>query len=309
MARSFYEILGVTKSVHEADIKRAYRKLALQWHPDRNKSSEATEKFKEINKAYEVLSDPKKREMYDQYGESAFQPGSGFGGGQGPFGGQQSGQTGPFSYTYTTYGGEPFSARGGPASGWEGGDVGGFSDPFEIFEQFFGVGSSFGRRSSGRQRSVYRLTLDFMEAAKGVEKTVDIGGKRQKIKIPSGVDTGSRIRFDDFDIVVHVLADSRFTREEYDLITTTDVSIVQSALGSIVTVPTLDGPLNVKIQPGTQPNSFIRLRGKGISHPQGGGSGDLYIRIKVVIPTKLTIAQKALLEEFQEEGRKKKSWF
>src|SRR3989338_757420 len=115
----FYSVLGVTKSATEADIKRAYRKLALEWHPDRNKSAGASEKFKEINKAYEVLSDPKKKQAYDQFGEAAFAPGGGFAG-QGPFGGgTQTGRYGPFTYTYTTSGGgSPFSAQGGPASGW-----------------------------------------------------------------------------------------------------------------------------------------------------------------------------------------------
>ncbi|MBI2617436.1 DnaJ domain-containing protein [Candidatus Gottesmanbacteria bacterium] len=299
MARDYYEVLGVSKNATESDIKRAYRKLALQWHPDRNKSTEATEKFKEINKAYEILSDTKKREVYNQYGDSAFQPGGGFGAGREPFEGQQTGRYGPFTYTYTTYGGSPFEG---------GGDFGGFSDPFEIFEQFFGVGSPFGR-GRGKQHPIYRLTLDFMEAVKGVEKTVDLGGKRQKIKIPAGVDSGSRIRFDDFDIVVEVQSDSRFKREGYDLITDVETSIVQATVGDIVSVPTIDGPLNVKIQPGTQPHALIRLREKGIPHIHGGGRGDLYVRVKVRIPTKLTSHQKELLNEFEEEGKKKKSWF
>lgn len=297
MAKNYYDILGVPKSSTETEIKRAYRKLALQWHPDKNKSQEANEKFKEINKAYEVLSDAKKREVYNQYGESAFQPGSGFGAGQGPFGGQ-SGQNSPFTYSYSSSGGSPF----------QGADFGGFTDPFEIFEQFFGVGSPFGR-SAGRQRSIYRLTLDFMEAAKGVEKIVEIEGKKKTIKIPGGVDNGSQIRFDDFDIVVDVQKDSRFIREDYDLITTVEVSVTQATLGDVVSIPTLEGPLNMKVQPGTQPNTLIRLGGKGVPHPRGNGRGDLYARIKVTIPTKLNLRQKELLEEFQLESKKKKSWF
>ncbi len=304
----FYEMLGVSKNATEADIKRAYRKQALQWHPDRNKDPSANEKFKEINKAYEVLSDPKKKEVYDQYGESAFKPGAGFGG-EGPFGAQsQSGRYGPFTYTYTSYGGEPFSAKGGPASGWEGVDFGGFSDPFEIFEQFFGGGSPFGRQTR-RQRNIYRLTLDFMEAVKGVEKTVEVEGKRQKIKIPAGVDSGSRIRFGDFDIIVEVQPDSRFHREDYDLVTDIEISFTQAALGDVVAVPTIDGTLNLKIQPGTQSGTFIRLRGKGVPHVHSGGRGDQYVRIKVKVPTKLTGRQRELLQEFEEEIKKKRGWF
>src|SRR3989338_2949481 len=192
MAKDFYEILGVSKNASSEEIKKAYRKQALQWHPDRNKSEGANEKFKGINKAYEILSDSKKKEAYDQYGESAFQSGSGFGA-QG-----STGRYGPFTYTYTTSGG---GDGGSQSSGFEGFDFGGFSDPFEIFEQFFGGGGSpFGRRA--KQHPVYRLTLDFMEAVKGVEKTVSLEGKRQNIKIPAGVDNGTRARFGDYDIVI-----------------------------------------------------------------------------------------------------------
>lgn len=301
MAKDFYDILGVAKGASESELKKAYRKKALEWHPDRNKSAEANDRFKEINKAYEVLSDPKKKEVYDQYGESAFKPGGGYAG-QGPFGGgAQGGQYGPFSYTYTTYGG----GNGGSPDV----DFGGFSDPFEIFEQFFGGGGSPFGRQSRKQRNIYRLTIDFMEAVKGVEKTVEVEGKRQKIKIPAGVDNGSRIRFGDFDIVVDVQPDSRFKREDYDLVTDVQISYPQAVLGDVISVPTIDGPLNLKIQPGTQPGSFVRLRGKGVQHVHSNGRGDQYVRIKVTVPSKITSRQKELLAEFEEEGKKKKGWF
>ncbi len=302
MAKNFYEVLDVSKGASPDEIKKAYRKLALQWHPDRNKSEGANEKFKEINKAYEVLSDPKKKEVYDQYGESAFKPGGGFGEGS-PFGAQgRTGKYGPFTYTYTSYGG------GDGGSPFEGVDSGGFSDPFEIFEQFFGGGSSpFGRRA--KQHPVYRLTLDFMEAVKGVEKTVDIEGKRQKLKIPAGVDDGTRIRFGDYDIVINVQPDTRFKREDYDLVTDVEISFAEAALGEVVSVSTIDGPLKLKIQPGTQPNTLIRLQGKGVPHVRGHGRGDQYIRVKIIIPAKLTGRQKELLEEFEKENYKKKGWF
>src|SRR3989344_4403854 len=121
--RDYYEVLGVSKSASTEELKRAYRKLALEWHPDKNKSANANEKFKEINEAYAVLSDPQKKQTYDQFGHAAFQPGAGGGAaGQGPFGGGFR-QQGPFSY-YSSSGGD-FSAHGGPASGWEG------FDPFD----------------------------------------------------------------------------------------------------------------------------------------------------------------------------------
>lgn len=304
MNKDFYQILGVSKNASLSEIKKAYRRQALKWHPDRNKQSEASEKFKEINKAYEVLSDAQKRKIYDQFGEAAFKPGVGFGR-EGPFGAQtRTGRYGPFTYTYTTYGGSP-------TGGFEGFDFGGFSDPFEIFEQFFGGASPFGRRAA--RRSIYKLTLEFMEAVKGIEKTLEINGKKQKIKIPPGVDDGSRIRFGDFDVVVEVKPSSRFKREGYDLITDIEISFFQAALGDVVSVPTISGPLNLKIQPGTQSGTLIRLRGKGVPYVRGGGKGDQYVRVRVRTPTKLSSRQKELLREFKEESlkkeKKKKGWF
>jgi DnaJ-class molecular chaperone len=297
MAENYYDILGVTKSASADELKKAYRKKALEWHPDRNKSAEAEKKFKEINKAYEVLSDSKKREVYDQYGEQAFSPGSGFGN---QYRGGQTGQYGPFSYTYTNYGGE--------GSPFEGFDFGGFSDPFEIFEQFFGGGSPFGGKKA-KQRNIYRMHIDFLEAVKGVEKEVEIEGKKRKIKIPAGVDEGSRIRFDDFDIVLQVKPDNQFKRENYDVVVDVNINIKQAAMGDVIDVPTIDGPLSLKIQTGTQPDTLIRLRGKGVPYVRGGGRGDQYVRIRIQIPTRLSARQKELLTEFEEEGKKKRGWF
>lgn len=300
MAQDLYSTLGVTKSATEADIKRAYRKLALQWHPDRNKSAGASEKFKEITKAYEILGDSKKREMYDQYGDAAFAPGAGAGG-QGPFGGgAQSGRYGPFSYTYSTSAGSPF-----------GGDFGGFTDPFEIFEQFFGGGgggSPFGGRQQQR-RPIYRLSIDFMDAVKGARKEVQIDGKVQTIKIPAGVDDGTRVRFGDFDVLINVASDRRFHREGDDIVIEKEITFTQATLGDVISVPTIEETVSLKIQPGTQSGTLIRLRGKGVPHVRGNGRGDQYVRVKLKIPDHLTPRQKELLKEFEEEGKKKKGWF
>lgn len=282
----YYDILGVGKSASIDEIKKAYRKLALEWHPDRNKAAGANEKFKEINEAYAVISDSKKRETYDQFGHSAFAPGGGFGG-QGGQGGQ-----GPFTYTYSTGGGgSPFGAD--------------FIDPFEIFEQFFGGG--MGRASSRARREVYEITIDFMEAVKGVTKEVHVpagragdGSVRKTIKIPAGVDTGSRIRFDDFDIQVDVRPSKEFKREGDDLIIDHAITYAQAALGEVIEVLTIDGQLKIRVQPGTQPGTLIRLRGKGVPHVRSGGRGDQYVRMQLKIPTHLTHRQKELLEEFQE---------
>ncbi len=291
--KDYYQLLGVSKSASAEEIKRAYRKMALQYHPDRNKTREAEEKFKEINQAYEVLSDSGKRQQYDQFGAAAFEGGAGgpggpFGGGFGgnPFGGAQ-GRQGPFTYTYTT-GGD--------------GDFGGFSDPFEIFEQFFGGGSPF-----GRQKPTYSITIDFMEAIKGVEKQVNINGSSKKIKIPSGVGSNSRIRFDDFDIIVGVRPHNKFVREGQDIITEEDISMVQAALGDVIDVATVDGSVKLKIPEGTQPGALIRIKGHGVPSVQGRGKGDHYVRIKVTIPKKLKGKQRELLEEFEEESGR--GWF
>lgn len=287
--RDFYDVLGVSKSASADEIKKAYRKLALEWHPDRNKSAGAHEKFKEINEAYAVLSDAKKKQTYDQFGHSAFQPGMGGGAAGGdPFGG--FGRQGPFTYTYSSQGGaSPFGAD--------------FIDPFEIFEQFFGGG--FGRATRA-PRNVYEITIDFMEAAKGASKEIHLpkgeaggGSTRKTIKVPAGVDTGARIRFDDFDILIRVRPDKQFVREGDDLIVEHEISFSEAALGTHVDVPTIDGPLKLRIQPGTQSGTLIRLRGKGVPHIRGGGSGDEYVKISILVPMHLSKRQKELLEELE----------
>ncbi len=290
--RDYYEVLGVSKNATEAELKSAYRKQALQWHPDRNKAKEAEGKFKEVNEAYEVLSNKDKRAAYDQFGHSAFEPGAGFGGAQGPFGGQQQTyRQGPFQYTYTTYGGGE-----GPDLGF---DFGGFSDPFEIFAQFFGGGNPFGGGRTSRKPR-YGISLTFMEAAKGVEKEVSIEGKRRKLKIPAGVDDGSVVNFGDFYVSVEVLPDKTFRREGLDVYSEKEISFTQAALGAIIEVPTIEGNVSLRVLPGTQPGTMIRLRGKGIKSPRGDGVGDEYLRLQVVVPTKLSRHQKEILQKLEE---------
>lgn len=287
----YYSVLGISKTATPDDIKKAYRKLALQYHPDRNKAKEADQKFKDVTKAYEVLSDPQKKQTYDQMGHSSYEQTGG--GQQGPFGGAQGGQYGPFTYSYST---------GGDGAGF---DFGG-SDPFDIFEQFFGGASPFGQRA--QRRPVYSLTIDFMEAVKGVEKKVTIDGKSQTIKIPKGVDSGTRIRFNSYDIVVDVRSSAKFKREGTNVITDEEISFVKAALGTIIKVETVQGVVELKIPSGTQPDTVIRLRGKGIPNLRSSGFGDHYVRIKVVVPKNLTGKQKQLLEEF-ELSKGKKGWF
>jgi len=280
--RDFYDVLGVSKNASADEIKKAYRKQALEWHPDRNKSPEASEKFKEINEAYEVLGNPQKKQTYDQFGHAAFsQGGPGFGG----FGGQTY-QQGPFTYTYTTYGG----GRGSPFEGFD------FSDPFEIFEQFFGGGMPF-RQTQRKPR--YGLSLTFMEAVKGVEKEVSLDGKRRKIKIPAGVDEGSRIEFNDFYITIDVKPDRTFQRDGNDILINEEIPLIMAITGGIIEVPTIDGDLKLRIRPGTQSGTMVRLAGRGVKKLHGYGKGDQYVRLLVKIPDKLTRKQKEILEEFE----------
>lgn len=295
MTKDYYEVLGLSKNASADEIKKAYRNLALQYHPDRNKTKEAEAKFKEVTKAYEVLSDSQKKQTYDQFGHVAFEQGAG--GQQGPFGGfgQQTGRYGPFTYTYTTSGGNPDF------------DFGGFSDPFEIFEQFFG-GSPFGARQSRQKRQVYALSIELMDSVKGVEKQVAIDGKTQKIKIPAGVDDGSRIRFGDFDVVIEVRPDKRFRREGVDIVSEKEISFPQAVLGDTLSIETVHGTVSLRIPSGTQPETIFRLRGKGMPYVRGSGFGDHYARIKVIVPKNVSSKQKELLKEFEQE-HEKKGWF
>lgn len=287
--RDFYEVLGVSKSASAQEVKSAYRKLALEWHPDRNKAANANDKFKEINEAYAVLSDPKKKEQYDQFGHAPFQPGAG----QNPYGGG-FGQQGPFQYYYTSGG-----QGGSPFSGLE--DM---IDPFQIFEQFFGGG--FSPRGRQRAHPTYEIAVDFMDAVRGTTKEVHVprgaageGSIRKTIKIPAGVDNGSRIRFDEFDLVVSVKPDKRFRREGDDIVIEEEIPFSMAALGGVVDVPTIDDTVSIRIQPGTQAGTLIRLRGKGVPHVRGSGRGDQYVKVQLKVPTHLTRRQRELLEELE----------
>lgn len=277
--RDYYDVLGVSKTASAAELKSAYRKLALEWHPDRNKSTDAETKFKEINEAYQVLSDPKKKQTYDQFGHTPFAGGAG----STNWGGQQ----GPFTY-YSTGGGQnPF------------GDFGGFNDPFEIFEQFFGGASPFGRR--GPQKPHYSLRIPFLTAVRGGTEEVSIAGKKHSIKIPAGTDTGTHLRFTDFDITFEVEADKTFHRDGADVYIDHSIPFTLAILGGETTVPTLEGNLKIKIRPGTQPGTIVRLSDKGITRLDSfrkSDQGDFYIRLQIKFPEDLNRRQKQLLEEF-----------
>lgn len=296
--RDYYEVLGVKKGATDKELKSTYRKLALEWHPDKNKTKEAEVKFKEINEAYSVLSDSKKRQAYDQFGHAGVGQGAP---GTGPFGGFGGfeGQQGPFTYTYRWSGGDgPASPFGGQGGQNPFGDI----DPFEIFEQFFGGASPFGTRHT-QHVPHYALSIDFMEAFHGVEKEVVLDGKKKKIKIPAGVDDGQRIRFSDFFITVNVRSHQVFQREGDDLVATIEIPLFTAVSGGEIEVPVPEGLTKIRIKPGTQPGLMLRLSGRGMPRLHGRGRGDYYLRLQVDIPAyrDLTPAQKEALEKLQKK--------
>src|SRR3989338_6526111 len=280
----YYQVLSVSKNATDAEIKSAYRQKARKHHPDVDKSPDAEKKFKEINEAYQVLSDPQKKSAYDQFGHGAFEQGGG------GFGGAGSGHGGnPFGGGFRTY---TWSSSGGQG----GQDFGGFADPFDIFEAFFGGQSPFGRQA---RLPRYVINLDFMEAVLGTQKTIEIEGNRQKIKIPAGVDDGSEIKFSNYIIVCQVSTHSKFKRRGYDIVSEQEISFSKAALGIVEEINTIDGSVKIKIPSGTQPGTQIRLRGKGIKHVSSNQHGDHYVIIRIYVPSKLSREQKKLLEELE----------
>jgi len=300
--KDYYKTLGVSKNASAEEVKKAYRKLARQHHPDVNKKPEAEKRFKEINEANEVLSDPEKRKRYDTVGPEweRFQQG-----GQRP---------GGFQWVYTGQpGADPFN-----------GEAGGFSD---FFRTLFGEGAAdfdtgplFGRPSTRRARSVAgadvesEVEITLAEAYKGTERTVEMRmpdgtTRRLSVKIPAGVRDGQRIRLagqgapggrggpaGDLFLRVRVRPHPVFQRDGDDLRLDLPVALHEALLGAEVTVPTLKGRVSLRIPPETQNGRTIRLAGQGMPR-SGGGHGDLYVTVKVVLPTKLTEKERELVNE------------
>ncbi|MHC4562587.1 MAG: DnaJ C-terminal domain-containing protein [Planctomycetota bacterium] len=319
--RDFYDILGVSRDASAGQIKSAYRKLAREYHPDVNKASDASEKFTEATEAYEVLSDSKKRKLYDQFGHA------GLGGAAGP------GPAGARVYTHAA--GAGARGRGFNVSDFFEGSSGFMGMSLDEILQSLGGGRT-ARKARGRRRPAkgadleYPVTLDFLQAVKGVKTTIRIqreGGGTDatetiEVKIPAGVREGQKVRIrgkgqaaprgqaGDLYIIVHITPHAYFRREGADVIVEAPVSITEAALGAKVDVPTIDGMTTVTIPPGTSGSQKLRLKGKGIA--AGNGRGDQYVVLKIVVPKALSPQAQELLEKLAQvddsDPRKDAPW-
>ncbi|MGW8142846.1 MAG: DnaJ C-terminal domain-containing protein [Anaerolineales bacterium] len=311
--KDYYKVLGVGRNATEDEIKRKYRKLALEYHPDRNTGDKAAEeKFKEINEAYQVLGDPKKRDRYDRLGESynSWQQRGGTPGGfnwdewfvHNPRGGNVRVEVGDF--------GDLFGDSG----------LGNFSD---FFRNIFGGMSNTGttqRTSRGsKTRTVPRpqsfqqnVTISLQEAFQGTTRKIDIDNRTKEVIIPPGARTGTKIRVSeaittspngmksDLYLVIEVAEDKRFERKQDNLYTNVDVDLYTAVLGGEIKVPTLSSNVVLSIPPGTQPGQNFRLSGRGMPNLKNNKkSGDLYVKVNVQVPRKLSSKEKELFSELR----------
>lgn len=301
--RDYYEVLGVSKNASDDEIKKAYRKLAVKYHPDRNPGDKAAEaKFKEINEAHEVLSDKQKRARYDQFGHAGVGGASGFSGGG--FGGSGN----PFSGGAYSYNGQTFN--------FDFGNGGMFDD---ILGSLFGFGGPRRpRRGADYQTSV---TLTFEEAIFGTTRTVDNNGESLKVKIPAGIDDGMSVRLrgkggpapeggtepGDLYVRVRVKPHKSLVREGAIILSEQKIDMVDAALGCEVEVLTVDGPITMKVPAGTQSGTPFKLSGHGVPFRNDGDRGPHIVTILVETPKNLSKKQKELLQEFK--GAKKRGIF
>jgi curved DNA-binding protein len=323
--KDYYAVLGVPRTASQTEIKKAYRKLAREHHPDAKPGDTGSERrFKDVNEANAVLSDPEKRKQYDALGanwETFSRAGAGAGGnpfagfaGFGGTGGQagnvryefrSSGDSGEFSDFFRMFfggeGGFPDMASARSGAGRAGGSAGTIDLENFLAGMGAGVQSGRGRATSSQARPAApprheahaEITLE--EAFHGTTRLVDIDGKRLEITIPPGADTGTRIRLTgkgpsggDLHVVVRQRPDATFTRKGADLERELPITLKEALLGAEVPVRSPKGTVLLRIPPGTQPGRQFRLRGRGMPKFRAEGNGDLYVRAKVVLPTDLT---------------------
>ena len=287
--KDYYKILGVDRKASEDEIRKAYRKLAKQHHPDYNPNNkQAEELFKEINEAYEVLSDSKKRSHYDRLGSEYSNW-------------QRRGAPGNFNWDQYT--GFPGGGRVNIDDLNEMFGGGGFSD---FFQTIFGMGGASASRARGQMQGYQQeLEITLEEAYKGTTRLLQTEGKQKQVRIPAGVRTGSKVRVAgagpnglDLYLVINVLEDKRFERRGNDLHTTAFASVFTAILGGEADVETLEGKVKLSIPAGTQTEQIFRLAGRGMPHLKNPtDKGDLYVRLKVQIPKYLSEKQRELLEE------------
>ncbi|NTV35675.1 MAG: J domain-containing protein [Anaerolineaceae bacterium] len=302
--KDYYKTLGVERNATPAEIKKAFRKQALKFHPDRNPGNkQAEEKFKDLNEANEVLSDPQKRSRYDQLGQSYNDYTRG------------GGNPGNFNWNeWTGSQGNPRSQRGQQVSQEDLENMfgGGFSDFFSsIFGGMYGGASprtSQSRPARSARPATYehpvQITLD--EAYNGSERFLEIEGRRYQVKIPAGARTGTKVRLQgvgpsgqgDLYLVIEVAPDPRFERAENDLTTEVSTDLYTAVLGGSVNVPTPGGSVLLTIPSGTQPNQKFRLAGRGMPHLRAPQThGDLFAVVRVTVPRQLTPEQRSLFEK------------
>ena len=293
--KDYYKILGVSRDAKTDDIRKAYRKLAKQYHPDINKEAGAEEKYKEINEAYEVLKDPDKREKYDTLGMNwqqgqDFTPPPGWGSSGGyqrvEFGGNFS------DFFQTLFGGS--------------GGFGGLGD-------LFGSSGSGNFGSSGYHHPVSKdsnaeITLTLEEAFKAGKFSLKIGNRTQSVNIPKGITEGTKLTLrgksemgGDLHLTIHISPDPVYELNGYDLTREVKVPVYDAVLGKDLTVGTLTGEVAVKMPPGIQDGQKLRLRGKGMPK-RDGTNGDLFVRVRIEIPRHLSAKQKELWQKIAQEG-------
>jgi len=288
----YYKILGITKNASDEDIKKAYRKMARKYHPDLNPNyKEAEQKFKEVNEANEMLSHPENRKKYDQYGEN-------------------------WQHSEEFEKQRQQQSRGGGQQGGFGGFEGfsGGGDYSDFFESMFGGRASGGRRQTRQSKGGdynAELNLDLKDVYTTQKRELTINGKKIRLTIPAGVENGQVIKISgmgaespnggskgDLYITFTIENKTKFKLEKNNLHSTVDLDLYTAILGGEITVDTFDGKVKLKVLPGTQNGTKVKLKGKGFPvYKKEGVFGDLYITYQIVIPTDLTEKEKELFEE------------